>query len=38
MIINVMKNNDYQASLKLHMIINVMKVMVIKQVRDSNDN
>jgi len=25
-----MKNNDYQAILKLHMIINVMKIMVIK--------
>jgi len=30
MIIKVMKNNDYQASMRLDMIINVIKVMITK--------
>jgi len=30
MIIQVMKNNDYQESQKLDMIIKVMKIMIIK--------
>jgi len=34
MIIKVMKNNDYQASLRLKKIINVIKIMIIKQVQD----
>jgi len=28
------ENNYYQASLRLDMIIKVMKIMIIKQVRD----
>jgi len=35
MIINVMKNNDYQASLELNMIIKATKIMIIKRVRNS---
>jgi len=30
-----MKNNDYQISLRIDMIINVIKIMIIKQIRDS---
>jgi len=31
----LLKNIDYQASLKLDMIIDVMKIMIIKRVRYS---
>jgi len=35
MIIKVMKNHDYQASSRFDMIINIMKIMIIKQVWNS---
>jgi len=35
MIIKNYENNDYQASLRFNLIINVMKIMIIKRGRDS---